>query len=81
MVLNMINTLDMFEGWACSFIHLIFIFIAVGVLVQVIFGSTSTFFDGMVANLMGLISELGTNGFVGLIALVIIISLFNRRTA
>ena len=35
----------------------------------------------MVANLMGLITELGTNGFVGLIALVIIISLFNRKTA
>ncbi|MDP7008468.1 MAG: hypothetical protein QGI78_02750 [Phycisphaerales bacterium] len=75
------NALDTIKGWAWGFIDLMLIFIAVGVLVQVIFGNTATFFDGMVANLMGLISELGTNGFVGLIALVIIISLFNRRTA
>ena len=45
------NALDTIKGWAWGFIDLMLIFIAVGVLVQVIFGSTATFFDGMVANL------------------------------
>ena len=76
------NALDTIKGWAWGFIDLMLIFIAVGVLVQVIFGGdTTTFFDGMVANLMGLVAQLGNGGFVGLIALVIIIALFNRRTA
>lgn len=76
------NALDTIKSWAWGFIDLMLIFIAVGVLVQVIFGGdTTTFFDGMVANLMGLVAQLGNGGFVGLIALVIIIALFNRRTA
>ncbi|MDP6601885.1 MAG: hypothetical protein QGH76_06270 [Phycisphaerales bacterium] len=76
------NALDTIKTWAWGFIDLMLIFIAVGVLVQVIFGGdTTTFFDGMVANLMGLVAQLGNGGFVGLIALVIIIALFNRRTA
>jgi len=75
------NALDTIKGWAWGFIDLMLVFIAFGVLVQIVVGNTGTFVDGMVANLMGLITELGTNGLVGLIALVIIISLFNRRTA
>ncbi len=79
---DMKNALDTIKTWAWGFIDLMLIFIAVGVLVQVIFGGdTTTFFDGMVANLMGLVAQLGNGGFVGLIALVIIIALFNRRTA
>ena len=31
--------------------------------------------------LMGMVTEFGNGGFVGLIALVIVLSLFNRRTA
>jgi hypothetical protein len=30
---------------------------------------------------MGLVSEFSSGGFVGLIALVIVLSLFNKRTA
>jgi hypothetical protein len=35
----------------------------------------------MVGRLTGLITEFSAGGFVGLIALVIVLSLFNRRTA
>ena len=55
--------------------------IAAGVLVQVIFGDGAGWFDGVVGRLMGLVSEFSSGGFVGLIALVIVLSLFNRRTA
>jgi hypothetical protein len=75
------NALDTIKSWAWGFIDLMLIFIAVGLLVQVIFGEGAGWFDGVVGRLMGLVSEFGNGGFVGLIALVIILSLFNRRTA
>jgi len=68
-------------AWAWGFIDLMLIFIAVGVLVQIIFGEASGFWGGMVGRLMSMVTEFGNGGFVGLIALVIILSLFNRRTA
>ena len=75
------NAMDTIKSWAWGFIDLMLIFIAVGVLVQVIFGEGAGWFDGVVGRLMGLVSEFGNGGFVGLIALVIVLSLFNRRTA
>ena len=75
------NAMDTIKSWAWGFIDLMLIFIAVGVLVQVIFGTGAGWFDGVVGRLMGLVSEFSSGGFVGLIALVIVLSLFNRRTA
>ncbi len=76
------NAMDTIKGWAWGIIDLSLVFIALGVLVQIIFGTTATFFDGMVSNLMGLVSQLGSGGFVGLLAFVIIVALFQRsRTA
>ena len=75
------NAMDTIKSWAWGFIDLMLIFIAVGVLVQVIFGSGAGWFDGVVGRLMGLVSEFSSGGFVGLIALVIVLSLFNKRTA
>ena len=75
------NALDTIKSWAWGFIDLMLIFIAVGVLVQVIFGEGAGWFDGVVGRLMGLVSEFSSGGFVGLIALVIVLSLFNKRTA
>ena len=75
------NAMDTIKSWAWGFIDLMLIFIAVGVLVQVIFGDGAGWFDGVVGRLMNLVTEFSTNGFVGLIALVIVLSLFNRRTA
>jgi hypothetical protein len=55
--------------------------IAVAIAVEILFGSTVSFFGGVVANLTALISALGENGLVGLIALSIIFYLFYRRKA
>jgi hypothetical protein len=75
------NALDTIKSWAWGFIDLMLIFIAVGVLVQIIFGSGAGWFDGVVGRLMDLVNQFSSAGFVGLIALVIVLSLFNRRTA
>ena len=75
------NALDTIKSWAWGFVDLMLIFIAVGVLVQIIFGDGAGWFDGIVGRLMGLVAQFSSGGFVGLIALIIVLSLFNRRTA
>ena len=53
--------------------------VALAVVIEILFGSTVPFFRGVVGNLTTLISSLGDNGLVGLIALGIIVFLFNRK--
>ena len=55
--------------------------IAIGIAVEILFGNVVPFFGGVIANLTSLISTLGENGLVGLIALSIIFYLFYRRKA
>ena len=57
------------------------LFIAVGVLAQIIFGKKNTwFFGGITDNLMSFISGFGNNGLVGLIALMVILAVFSKRS-
>lgn len=77
----LMKAMEMFKGWVREFIDLLLLFIAVGVVVQIAFGSNVPFFGGITNNLMGFVSQLGSNGLVGLIALLVIIAVFNRRTA
>ena len=58
-------------------IDLALLFIAVGVVV-IIFGPDVEYFSAITKNLMAFISELGTNGFVGLIALFVIVWVFTK---
>jgi hypothetical protein len=49
--------------------------------VQIIFGTESTgFFGKVTGNLTAFITQLGNGGFVGLIALLVILSIFSKRT-
>ncbi len=58
------------------------LFIGLGVLVQIIFGSNNVgFFGGITANLMKFVEQLGGGGFVGLIALLVIIAVFTRKAS
>ena len=71
---------ELVKGWARELVDIMLLFIAIGVLVQIIFGTDSTSFFGKVTgNLMTFIAQLGSGGFVGLIALMIIISIFTKR--
>ncbi len=56
--------------------------IALGIAIEILFGEAVPFFGGetgIVSNMTGLLSTLGDNGLVGLIALAIIFFLFYRR--
>ena len=69
------------KKWIGELTEISLLLIAFGIVVQILFGSVVPFFGGITTNLMGLLSTLGENGIVGLIALGIILYLFQRRKA
>ena len=72
---------EIVKGWARELVDIMIRFIALGVLVQIIFGLENTAFFGKVTgNLTAFITQLGNGGFVGLIALLVILSIFSKRT-
>ena len=74
--------LEQLKKWIGEITEISLLLIALGIAVEILFGSTVPFFGGkIVGNLTALLSTLGDNGLVGLIALGIILFLFNRRRA
>ena len=53
-------------------------FVSLSILAEVIFG-TGVFGTNVVANIMEMIKSLGDGGFIGVIALVILIQLFQKK--
>ena len=60
-------------------IEISLLLIAVGITLEILFGTAVPFFGGVVGNLTSLIGTLGENGLVGLIALSVILFLFCNR--
>jgi hypothetical protein len=52
--------------------------IALGIVVEILFGNAVPLFGGIMTNLMGLLGTIGESGFIGLIALGIVLYLFRR---
>ena len=72
--------LDKVKGWVNSITELGLGLIALGIILQILFGSPVQFVTGdIIGNLTGLIGSLGDNGLVGLISLAIIIWLFQKK--
>lgn len=53
-------------------------FAALGVITEVIFGS-GAFGMNVVGNLIGLVNNFGANGFAGLLALLILVGMYNKK--
>tara|TARA_R100000234_G_C4947408_1_gene155750 strand:- start:453 stop:677 length:225 start_codon:yes stop_codon:yes gene_type:complete len=53
-------------------------FVSLSILAEVIFG-VGVFGTSVVSNVMGLVKSLGDGGFVGLIALVILVQIFQKK--
>ena len=53
--------------------------VALAIVAEILFGANVAFFGGVVANLTTLIQTLGENGFVGLVAVGIILYLFQKN--
>ena len=69
------------KKWIGEITEISLLLIAFGVAVEILFGDAIPFFGGIVANLTGLLSTLGENGLVGLVALGVIVYLFQRKKA
>lgn len=69
------------KKWLGEITEILLLLIAVAIAAEILFGASVSFFGGVVANLTGLIGNLGENGLVGLIALSIILYLFYRKKA
>ncbi len=75
------NFLTEIKKWLGEVTEIALLLVALGIVVEILFGSAVPFFSGIVANLTALITALGENGLVGLIALSIILFLFYRKRA
>lgn len=74
--------IDTVKKWIGQIVELGLLLIALGIVMQILFGSGGQpvfFVGGIVTNLMSLIDQLGANGLVGLIALAIILWLFMKK--
>jgi hypothetical protein len=69
------------KKWLGEITEIALLLVALGVVVEILFGNAVPFFGGIVANLTGLLSTLGDNGLVGLVSLGIILFLFYRKKA
>lgn len=67
------------KRWVGEITEIALLLIALGVAVEILFGTAVPFFGGIVANLTALLNTLGENGLVGLIALGVILWLFHRK--
>ncbi len=72
--------LERVKRWVGQITELGLLLVALGIVLQILFGATVAFITGdIVGNLITLITALGDNGVVGLIALAIILWLFSKR--
>jgi hypothetical protein len=73
------QALEQVKRWLVELTEIALLLIALGVAIEILFGAQVQWFGGIVTNLTGLLNTLGDNGFVGLIAMGIIVWLFHRR--
>jgi hypothetical protein len=73
--------LEEVKKWLGEITEIALLLVALGIVVEILFGEAVPFFGGIVANLTKLLGTLGDNGLVGLIALAIILFLFYRKKA
>ncbi len=71
--------MDKAKAWIVKITELGLLLVALGVVLQMLFGSNVAFVGDVVGNLVKLLNALGSNGVVGLVAIAIILYLFNRK--
>ena len=63
--------------WVSGLTNMFAGFVGLGVLVELVVG-TPVFGVSVVSNLVGLVSQFGSNGFAGLLALLILVGIYNK---
>jgi len=71
--------MDKAKAWIVKITELGLLLVALGIVLQMLFGTSVAFVGDVVGNLVKLLNALGSNGVVGLVAIAIILYLFNRK--
>ena len=66
------------KEWIAEIIEISLLFVAFGIVIEILFGDVVPFGSGIIMNLMGLLRTLGENGFIGLAVLGIVVYIFRR---
>jgi len=75
-----VELFDKAKGWIVRITELGLLLVALAIVLPLLFGTAVPFLGGdIVGNLIKLVNALGSNGVVGLIAIAIILWLFNRK--
>lgn len=72
------NVFEKVKGFFKGITDLMFAFLTIGILVQILFGG-DVFGIDVVGNVVALIESLGNSGFVGLLAVVLLVRLLNKE--
>ena len=74
------NYLETAKKWLWSILDLGLVIVALAVVLQVLFGAYVPFVGGdVVANVIQLVTALGSQGLVGLVAVGVLFWVFNRK--
>lgn len=73
--------LEEVKRWLGEIIEIALLLIAIGIICDILFGTSVPFFAQIVPNLTNVLNNFGDNGLVGLIAMGIILWVFYRRRA
>lgn len=71
--------MDKAKAWIVKITELGLLLVALGIVLQMLFGTNVAFMGDVVGNLVKLLNALGSNGVVGLVAIAIILYLFSRK--
>ena len=66
------------KKWIGEIIEISLLLVAFGIVIEILFGSVVPFGSGIMMNLMGMLSTLGDNGFIGLATLGIVVYILWR---
>ena len=74
------ETLSKLNDWIKLITQLGVALIALSIVVEIVFGKNAVFGGGVIDNLSGIVTDIGgENGFVGLVAILVILALVRGR--
>ena len=74
------DLVERIKRWLWEATKLLALIVAVSVLVSILFGPSAPFFGSVLTNLEPVIATLGTEGLAVIIALIIILGVWNGRS-
>ena len=74
------DLVERIKSWLWEATKLLSLVVAVSVLVSILFGPTAPFFGNVLTNIEPVIATLGSEGLAVIIALIIILGIWNGRS-